>query len=321
MVTNSQPLRVVFFGTPAFAVPTLDALIRSPYPVAGVVTQPDRPRGRGHKTNDAPVKALALSAGIPVLQPARLKDPGFVAAFRALNADVAVVAAYGRILTDEVLGVPAKGFLNVHASLLPRHRGAAPVHRAVIAGDAETGITIMQVVRALDAGPMLAHVSRPIGAAETSVDVERDLARLGAGLLVTTLDAMAAGRVDAVPQDETRATYAPKLTKQDGILDWHSPAERIHNLIRGLHPWPHAVAFLRGTRLILLRSRWSPQQAGEEPGTIVEAARDHLAVAAGSGIVELTELQPEGRRPMTTRDFLAGHPVSPGDRFEVAGGP
>jgi methionyl-tRNA formyltransferase len=171
----ASPLRIVFFGTPEFAVPTLDALLGSRHPVVGVVTQPDRPRGRGQKISAAPVKARALAAGLPILQPERLKDPAFVDALAALHADLGVVAAYGKILTDAVLAMPRLGMVNVHASLLPRYRGAAPVHRAIIAGERETGVTIMRVVRALDAGPMLTTVRRPIGPDETSDEVERDL--------------------------------------------------------------------------------------------------------------------------------------------------
>lgn len=318
MVADATPLRVAFFGTPDFAVPTLDALLRSRHTVVGVITQPDRPRGRGHKTTDAPVKALAVGAGATVLQPERLKTGGFVDAFRALSCDIAVVAAYGKILTDEVLAVPPRGFLNVHASLLPRFRGAAPVHRAVIAGDRETGITIMRVVRALDAGPMLARASRPIGDDETSDDVERGLARLGADLLVATIDRLSVGHIDEVPQDDRQATYAHKLTKDDGIVDWTWPAERLHNLIRGLHPWPHAFAFLGEKRIILRRSRSSSVPSTALPGTIVEADSERLAVATGQGILELTEVQPEGKRPMMVRDFLAGHPLAPGQHFRTA---
>jgi methionyl-tRNA formyltransferase len=318
MVTAGAPLRVVFFGTPDFAVPTLQALLASRHQVAGVVTQPDRPSGRGHKTTDAPVKAVATGAGVPLLQPGRLKAPEFVEAFRGMNADIAVVAAYGRILTDELLAIPARGFVNVHASLLPRYRGAAPVHRAVIAGERATGVTIMRVVRALDAGPMLARASRPIGPDETSDDVERDLARLGARQLVATLDELAIGPVVEVPQDEAAATYAHKLTKEDGVVDWRWPAERIHNLIRGLHPWPHAVGFLEHTRIILHRSRWRPDAPSLPPGFVLHAAGDRLTVAAGTGVLELVEVQPEGRRPMAVRDFLAGHPVAPGAHFRPA---
>jgi methionyl-tRNA formyltransferase len=314
MVTGG--FRVVFFGTPDFAVPTLEALLRSQHTVTGVVTQPDRPRGRGQKTTDAPVKLVATAAAIPVLQPQRLKDPAFLEQLTALNADVGVVAAYGRILTDQVLTVPKRGLLNVHASLLPRYRGAAPVHRAVVAGERVTGVTIMRVVQALDAGPMLARMAWPIGTDETSDDVEKRLARLGAALLIETLDNLVVGGVTEMPQAESEATYAHKLTKEDGVVDWSSPAERIHDLIRGLHPWPHAFTFLGSRRFILRRSQWTDTQAtGVVPGTVVEAAGDRLAVSAGTGVLEITEIQAEGKRPMTVREFLPGHPLPPGARF------
>jgi methionyl-tRNA formyltransferase len=225
------------------------------------------------------------------------------------------VAAYGKILPPEVLAIPRRGFVNVHASLLPRFRGAAPVHRAVIAGERQTGVTIMRVVQALDAGPMLAHMARPIGPEETSEEVERDLARLGAALLVVTLDDMAEGAVHEEPQDEGSATYAHKLTRLDGAVDWEWPADRIHNLVRGLHPWPHASTFLDGRRYILKKTRWLPDVVSMRPGVVIEAAGDRLAVATGSGVVEIVEIQPEGRRSMTVREFLAGHPLAAGARF------
>ena len=195
-------LRIVFFGTPEFAVPTLDALLRSPHEVVGVVTQPDRPRGRGQKTTAGPVKSRAATAGLATLQPERLKDPAFLDALTALGADLGVVAAYGKILTDAVLATPRLGMVNVHASLLPKYRGAAPVHRAILAGDFETGVTIMRVVKALDAGPMLAKVVTAIGLDDTSDEIERDLAWLGADLLVTTIDALAEGRAHETPQHD-----------------------------------------------------------------------------------------------------------------------
>jgi methionyl-tRNA formyltransferase len=311
-------LKVVFLGTPAFAVPTLDALLRSRHRVAGVVTQPDRPRGRGQKPSDAPVKACALAAGVPVHQPATLKDPAFLDVLVSLGADIGVVAAYGRILSDAVLAVPRLGMINVHASLLPRHRGAAPVHRAVIEGDAVTGVTIMRVVKALDSGPTFSEVRRPIGPNETSEEVERDLARLGADLLVSTLDAIAAGTAAETPQDESRATYAPRLTKEDGLVDWTRSAARIHNLVRGLHPWPHAYTYRGGSRLILLRSRVSDEGGAAPPGTIVVAHGDQLRVATGEGALDIVQLQAEGKRPMTPREFLPGHPLRAGDRFTSA---
>lgn len=313
MVSRDR-LRIVFFGTPDFAVPTLEALIHSRHEVVAVVTQPDRPRGRGQKTSDAPVKAYAAAAGIPVLQPARLKDESFLTALSAAHADLGVIAAYGKILTDAVLATPPLGFLNVHASLLPRYRGAAPVHRAVIAGERETGVTIMRVVAALDAGPMLAAVRRPIGAEETSENVDRALAKLGAGLLASTVDAVASGHVIETPQHDADATYAPRLTKDDGLIDWMQPADRIHNLIRGLHPWPHAYSFLRGQRLIFRRAIVAPGR-NAVPGVVIEASGDRLIIAAGNGAVAVAELQAEGKRPMNPREFLAGHRLTPGDRF------
>jgi methionyl-tRNA formyltransferase len=310
--------RVVFFGTPAFAVPTLEALIASPCRVVAVVTQPDRPRGRGQKTSDAPVKARALAEGIPVLQPTTLKDPEFAGSLKELNADLGVVAAYGRILPDAVLKAPRLGMINVHASLLPKYRGAAPVHRAVMNGDRETGVTIMRVVQALDAGPMLAKVHRPIADQETSEEVERDLARLGAELLLKTIDAIADGTATETPQDDAAATFAPRITRDDGRVDWTQPAERIRNQIRGLYPWPHAYSFLDGERIILLRAAVSPEPAAVEPGTVVTADADGIAIGTGSGLLLLRELQREGRRPVGAREFLAGHPLQPGARFTGA---
>jgi methionyl-tRNA formyltransferase len=310
-------LRVVFFGTPEFAVPTLEALLRSRHKVVGVVTQPDRPRGRGQKTSAAPVKARALAAGLPVLQPERLKDPAFLDRLTALGADLGVVAAYGRILTDAVLAMPRLGLLNVHASLLPRYRGAAPVHRAVIAGERETGVTIMRVVKALDAGPMLSTVRRPIGPEDTSDEVERDLSRLGAELLVSTADDLASGKSHEAPQAEAAATYAHRLTKDDGVAVWSWPAGRLHNLVRGLHPWPHAFTFHHGHRLILRRSAVVALPSDEPPGTILEASGDDLVVATGAERLRLLEIQLEGKRPMHVREFLAGHRLAPGERFST----
>jgi methionyl-tRNA formyltransferase len=311
----SRSLRIVFFGTPDFSVPTLDALFASRHAVVGVVTQPDRPRGRGQKTSDSPVKARARVASVPVLQPTALKHPGFVADLQAFGADLGVVAAYGRILPDVVLRVPPLGLINVHASLLPKYRGAAPVHRAVIAGEAETGVTIMRIVKALDAGPMMARASRLIGPDETSMDVEHDLARLGADLLVDVADALASGGISETPQDDSASSYAPLLTKGDGRIDWTRPALAIHNQVRGLHPWPHAYAFVNGHRLIVRRTRVTDDAQAGAPGTILLAHGEHLLVATGAEPLALLEIQAEGKRPMSAREFLAGHPLTRGDRF------
>jgi methionyl-tRNA formyltransferase len=309
-------LRVVFFGTPAFAVPTLDAILASRHAVVGVVTQPDKPRGRGQKVSDAPVKARATERRLPLLQPARLNDEGVLAALRAFNADVGVVAAYGKILTDAVLAVPRLGMINVHASLLPRYRGAAPVHRAVIAGDTETGVTIMRVVKALDAGPMLLSAARAIGPDETSEDVEAGLSTIGASLIVDALDRLATGTLTGQPQDEQRATYAPRLTKEDGLIDWERGGKAIHDLVRGLYPWPHAYTFLGDRRIIVWRASHEATGTHALPGTVVAARHDGVGVAVGDGIVWIRELQLEGKRPLPAREFLAGHPIPVGARFD-----
>src|SRR6185369_11045121 len=206
---------VVFFGTPHFAVPTLRRLLDSSHSVAGVITQPDRPRGRGQKITHAPVKALALARGIPVYQPDRLKPPEVADTLRGWGADLGVVAAYGRIIPEQLLTIPRLGMINVHASLLPKYRGAAPVHRAVINGDSQTGVTIMRVVKELDAGSMFAQVTRPIGSDETSDVVESALADMGAELLVTVVEQLGSGRSEEEPQDNTQATYASRLTKEE----------------------------------------------------------------------------------------------------------
>jgi methionyl-tRNA formyltransferase len=317
MVTADASLRIVFFGTPDFAVPTLQALQASRHSVVGVVTQPDRARGRGQHSQPGAVKQLAEQSGLRILQPERLRDDGFLETLQSLEADLGVVAAYGKILTDAVLAIPRLGLINVHASLLPKYRGAAPIHRAVMAGETLTGVTIMRVVKALDAGPMIASSTRPIGDADTSAEVERAVARIGAHLLVEAVDAIADGRASETPQNETEATYAPKIDKADGIIDWSRPAVDIHNQIRGLHPWPHAYAELQGERTILLRSEVEPELPGTRTvsGTVLDARGDQFRVQTGNGVLRLLMLQREGRRPLTVREFLAGRRIEPGARF------
>jgi methionyl-tRNA formyltransferase len=316
-----RALRLVFFGTPAFAVPTLRAMLGSRHQVVGVVTQPDRPRGRGQQVIGSPVKQLAERHALPILQPDRLKDESFVQAYQSWVPDLGVVAAYGKILPAAVLATPPLGLINVHASLLPRHRGAAPIHRAVVAGDDETGVSIMGVVQALDAGPVFATLVRPIGPDDTSVEVEHDLAEGGAALLVDVINAIADGTASATPQDEAGVTYAHRLEKQEGQLDWARPASEIHNLVRGLQPWPMVSSSLNGKRVILVQSRVADEDSvgGHPPGTIVDVSSSGLRVQTGRGLLDIIMLQPEGRRPMTARDFIAGHPVADGTAFAAIG--
>jgi len=307
---------VVFFGTPQFAVPTLRRLLDSTHSVAGVITQPDRPRGRGQKITHAPVKALALERGIPVYQPDRLKPAEVADTLRGWGADLGVVAAYGRIIPEHLLTIPRLGMINVHASLLPKYRGAAPVHRAVINGDSQTGVTIMRVVKELDAGSMFAQVTRPIGPDETSDVVESALADMGAELLLTIVEQLASGNAREEPQDETQATYASRLTKEEGLIDWTRSASDIHNRVRGLYPWPHAYTFFKGTRLIILRSEVADAGASAtSPGTILRATSEAIHVATGDGELAILEVQPEGRRAMRAHDFLLGHRLATGETF------
>ena len=314
MVTR---LRMAFFGTPPFAVPSLVALAASGHDLVGVVTQPDRPRGRGQLVTPEAVKLKALELGVPVLQPERLGDPGFLTDLEALHLDLAVVVAYGRILTPRVLDTPKNGFINVHASLLPRWRGAAPVHRAILAGDTQTGVTIMRVVQALDAGNILLAEEMAIGSNETSVELSDRLAKAGASLVVRAVDSLVSGKLPERVQDEALVTYASRLERRESRLDWAQPAAVVHNHIRGLQPWPMAVATLAGARVAFLRSEViSSAASGSAPGTIVAVQPDALDVAANPGTVRITELQPEGRRAMPVRAFLGGRAISPGDRFE-----
>jgi len=315
-------LRVAFLGTPSFAVPTLETLLRSPHRVVGVVTQPDRLRGRGRHQAEGAVKRLAREHSLPILQPERMQDLMCLDMLRNWRVDLGVVAAYGHILPRAWLEIPRFGMINVHASLLPKYRGAAPIHRAVMAGETETGITIIRLVRELDAGPMLGRHVHPIDSDQTSEDIEHDLAVLGARLLVSVVDDIAAGRAIDVPQDSAQATYAARLTKSEGLVDWTRSAQRIHDHIRGLHPWPHAFTYRDGARYIILRSRVESAEdlptgwQTARPGAILTSAGDRLIVKAGEDTaVAILEIQPEGRRSLRVREFLSGYPLRPGQGF------
>jgi methionyl-tRNA formyltransferase len=310
-------VKLVFLGTPEFAVPTLTQIVESGHKVLAAYTQPDRPKGRGQQVSFSPVKEAALRLGLTVHQPERIRRPEVIQELAAAGADAMVVVGYGQIIPQAIIDLPRYGIINVHASLLPKYRGAAPVHRAVVAGEPETGVTIMRMVKALDAGDMLATAVRPIGPDETSDLVERDLAEMGARLLVDVVGRLEAGTVTAVPQDEARSTYAARLTKDEGLVDWTLPAHAIHNRVRGLYPWPHAYSYLDGSRIILLQTRnVEPGTRHAAPGTVVEVTREAIHVATGhDGVIAIDRLQPEGRRAMRTSEFLAGRPLQPGARF------
>ena len=311
-----MPRRVVFFGTPTFAVPSLSALLESADQVVAVVTQPDRPRGRGQHVRPEAVKLIAQARGLVVLQPEKLGEDAFLSAFQALEPDIAVVAAYGRILPTRLLNLPRLGFINVHASLLPRWRGAAPVHRAILAGDHRTGVTIMRVVPALDAGPMLASESVDIGPDETSAELEARLASAGAELLVATMSRMGEGPLVETPQDERLVTYAKRLERVESRLDFGGPAASVHDQIRGLQPWPLAAALLNGRRVLFHRSQIVSDilDAGS-PGSITAIEPDGIVVATRPGAVRILELQAEGRQPLPAVAFAQGARLAPGTQF------
>jgi methionyl-tRNA formyltransferase len=301
-------MRIIFAGTPEFAVPTLNMLLASGHEVCAVYSQPDRPAGRGRKLQPSPVKETALAAGIPVLQPDSLKTAEAVAQLAAFEPDLMVVVAYGMILPQAVLDVPKYGCLNVHASLLPRWRGAAPIQRALIAGDAETGVTIMRIVLKLDAGDMLHKEAVAIGAEDTAGDLHDKLAALGPIGLEKVLSQVEAGTVRAEPQDEALATYAAKLEKSEAALDWTKPAEELDRLVRGLNPWPVAQTLYRGEALRIWRAQPIPGPAVAEPGK-VNCTQRHLDVAAGKGWLRLLEVQLPGGKRMPAQAFLNAHDV------------
>lgn len=303
-------LRIIFMGTPEFACPTLQMLIDRGEKVVAVVTQPDRPKGRGQQLQAPPVKELALQHGIPVLQPVKVRVPAALEELEAFRPDLIVVVAFGQILPKALLEMPQYGCINIHASLLPRYRGAAPINWCIINGESETGITTMQMDVGLDTGDMLLIRSIPIGGAETASDLHDRLATLGASTMAETLDLLRAGQLQPEKQDDSQTCYAPMLKKELGAIDWSKDALAIHRLIRGVTPWPGAYSALDGKMLKVLRARISDGSGA--PGTVIAAGRDGLEVACGQGSIIIEELQLEGKKRLPAADFLAGYKVAPG---------
>ena len=305
-----MPLRLAFMGTPDFAVPALAELVGAGHEVACVYTQPPRPAGRGQKPRPSPVQALAERLGLPVRSPARLRDPAEIEAFQALDLDIAVVAAYGLILPQAILDAPQLGCVNIHASLLPRWRGAAPIQRAVLAGDTETGITIMQMEAGLDTGPILMMESVPIGPDATAGRIHDALARLGGNLIIRALAALERGAIAPTPQPEDGVTYAAKIDKDEARIDWTKPAADLDRLVRGLSPSPGAWTEVNGARLRILRAR--PESGSGATGAVLDG---NLLIACGEGALRLLEIQREGRQPLPAEAFLRGFPLPPGSRL------
>ena len=305
-------MRIVFMGTPDFAVPSLEGLVAAGHQVLGVFCQPDRPVGRHqNRLQPPPVKRAALEHGIPVFQPVKLRDGTALEQLRELEPELIVVAAYGRILPDDILALPPMGCVNVHSSLLPKYRGAAPINWAVLNGERETGVTIMYMASELDAGDIIAQISTPIGEEEDAAALYDRLAALGGKLLVETVERLAQGTASRRPQDHTQATFAPMLSKELSPVDWSRTAREIHDQIRGLCPWPGASTdALTGETVKLWASRVVDDAAGKEPGRVLAAGKEGIDVSCGDGkVLRITELQAQGGRRMSAADYLRGHPI------------
>ncbi len=309
-------MKVLFYGTPEFALPTLDALLRQ-HEVVAIVTQPDRPAGRGQKLAPSPVKVRAREAGLPALQPERLRDQEWPDRLRAFAPEVAVVVAFGQILPKAVLAVPQRGSINLHASLLPRYRGAAPIAWALIRGETKTGLTTFLMDEGMDTGPILVQEEIAIDPEETAGELADRLSRLGADLVLRTLAGL--DRLSPRPQNHAAATLAPRLKKEDAVLDWSRPAGSLVNRIRGCNPWPGASCMSPVGRLLIRRARAVPDPASASPGTLGQTAGGEPAIATGEGLLLPCEVQPENRRVMSWGEFLRGARLSPGARFQNLG--
>lgn len=302
-------MKILFMGTPDFAVPSLEALLAAGHTVCGVFTQPDKPKNRGMKLQASPVKECALSHDIPVFQPLKLRDGEAMGYLQALDPELIVVAAYGRILPSSILDYPAMGSINVHSSLLPKYRGAAPINWAILQGETETGVTIMHMAPELDAGDIIAQASTPIGPDETAPELFVRLAVLGAELLVKTVADLARGEALRTPQDGAQSTHAPMLSRELSPMDWNRTAAELHAQVRGLNPWPTAVGEFSGGRCKVWRTTVCAQSTQTAPGTVVEAGKDGILIACGGGtLLRIVELQADGGKRMSAADYLRGHP-------------
>ncbi len=306
-------MRILFMGTPDFAVPSVKALVEAGHMVCGAFTQPDKPKNRGMKLQPTPVKEYCLSHDIPVFQPTKLRDGTALAQIEELAPELIVVAAYGRILPDEILNYPAKGCINVHSSLLPKYRGAAPINWAILNGDTDSGVTIMHMATELDAGDIISQVTTPIDPNETVEALHDRLAELGAQLLVKTVAKIEAGTAVRIPQDTAQVTFAPMLSRELSPMDWTRPARALHDQVRGLIPWPAAVAEFGGVRCKVFSTLVCDQTVSKQPGTVLQADKKGLKIVCGEGtVLEICELQPDGKKRMAATSFLMGRPIPEG---------
>jgi methionyl-tRNA formyltransferase len=323
-LTMAPATRIIMLGTGDFALRTFERLIKSGHNVIALVTQPDRPQGRRQEVLPSRIKQAAQARSIPIIQPEDVNAPASLACLRALEPDLLVTAAYGQILSAELLSIAPQGGINLHGSILPAYRGAAPVARAIQQGEVETGVTVIRITPRIDAGGILTIARTPIDPDETAGALEERLAHLGAPLVVAAVAALAGGEpVTITPQDRSKVTRAPKLRKEDGLIDWSRPALAVHNLVRAMQPWPAAYTFWRpagsetqaAQRLIVHKTRVVPGHG--VPGEVLDADDDRLIVAAGAGAVALDELQVPGKRPLPAIEFLRGHRIRPGDSMVV----
>lgn len=309
-------MRVIFMGTPDFATGTLEEIVLAGHEVVGVVTQPDKPKGRGKNLMPTPVKEVAMKYNLPVYQPKKVREPEFVEVLRGLKPDVMVVAAFGQIISKEILEMPKYGCINVHASLLPAYRGAAPIQWAVINGDKESGVTIMQMDEGIDTGDMIEKVVVPIAEDETGGSLFDKLSQAGAKLCVKVLQDLEDGKAVREKQPEESTTpYAKMIDKKMGAIDWEKPAKEIEQLIRGLNPWPSAYTKLQGKTLKIWKAEVLEQDSKEAPGQIAEVTKDSIAVQTGQGLLKVLELQLEGKKRMDAASFLRGYALKEGESF------
>ena len=310
-----KKFRIIFMGTPDFAVPALKKLLAGPDDIVAVVTQPDRNRGRGRKLSPSPVKVVAQQHNLPILQPIKIRTVEFLASLKSYRPDLIVVAAYGRILPSSILNLPPLGCINIHGSLLPRHRGAAPIQWAVIKGDRVIGVTIMNVDEEMDTGDILLPKSMEMAEDDTAGSLFAKLAELGGNALIEALELLRQEKLTAKQQDHSAATMAPPLNKEDGLLDWGLSAQELHCLIRGLDPWPTAFTFLDGKRLRLFSPEIIYKDSKLSPGTILMANKQGILVATGENCLLIREVQPDGKKRMTAGSFICGHKIDPGALF------
>ncbi len=311
-------MNLVFMGTPEFAVPTLKTLYASRHSILGVVTQPDRPKGRGQEMQASPVKQYALEKGLKVFQPEKASAPEFVAELAELKLDLIVVIAYGQILRENILSLPKHFCMNIHASLLPRYRGAAPINWAIINGDKESGVTTMKMDKGLDTGDILLMKKVAIEKDDTAQHLHDKLSEAGGALALETIDQLEESRLKFIPQNDAESTYASKLKKEDGLLHWDQEAETIRNRVRGLEPWPGAYGFLKGKRLRFCKVETGSGTPNDVPGEVMRVSDYGIEIGTLKDRIIVTEIQPEGKKKMAVKSYLQGRPVQPGERFEVS---